>query len=120
MVPEGGLEPPRLEKRGILNPLKTQSIDANKLFGYDIKQTQYDDVSRAKTIKRKTKQASISSSILDDFSKNCYFGGRNEAMVCGYTSEDIWYDYDLPSAYTTTLLDISIPDYSKLKQIRRY
>jgi hypothetical protein len=46
-----------------------------------------------------------------------YKGGRNESFMYGAEDETIWYDYDLVSAYTTGMTDLSLPAYSEGKMI---
>ena len=40
-----------------------------------------------------------------------YKGGRNESFMYGGEESTKWYDYDLISAYTTGMSDLSLPDY---------
>ena len=42
-----------------------------------------------------------------------YKGGRNESFMYGIDNETTWYDYDLASAYTTSMACLGDPDYSK-------
>lgn len=42
-----------------------------------------------------------------------YKGGRNESFMYGVDLQQIWYDYDLISAYTTVLSNAGHPDYSR-------
>lgn len=44
-----------------------------------------------------------------------YKGGRNESFMYGYENEKTWYDYDLVSAYTSSMLLLGTPDYKKAK-----
>jgi hypothetical protein len=46
-----------------------------------------------------------------------YKGGRNESFLYGAENETIWYDYDLVSAYTTSMAKISLPAYKEGKLI---
>jgi hypothetical protein len=46
-----------------------------------------------------------------------YKGGRNESFMYGAENETLWFDYDLASAYTTALADLSLPDYNKGKML---
>lgn len=46
-----------------------------------------------------------------------YKGGRNESFMYGSENETLWFDYDLVSAYTTALADLSLPDYNQGKMI---
>ena len=41
-----------------------------------------------------------------------YKGGRNESFMYGGDDKVHWYDYDLISAYTTGMKDLSLPNYS--------
>jgi hypothetical protein len=40
-----------------------------------------------------------------------YKGGRNESFMYGAENEIEWYDYDLVSAYTTSMATLSLPCY---------
>ena len=40
-----------------------------------------------------------------------YKGGRNESFMYGAEDDTYWFDYDLTSAYTTGMTDLSLPDY---------
>jgi hypothetical protein len=40
-----------------------------------------------------------------------YKGGRNESFMYGVDNNTIWYDYDLISAYTTSMADLGLPSY---------
>jgi hypothetical protein len=42
-----------------------------------------------------------------------YKGGRNESFMYGVDEDINWIDYDLVSAYTTGMSDLSLPDYYK-------
>jgi hypothetical protein len=42
-----------------------------------------------------------------------YKGGRNESFMYGTDEDTNWYDYDLTSAYTTAMADLTLPDYSQ-------
>lgn len=48
-----------------------------------------------------------------------YRGGRNESFMYGYDMDKskIWFDYDLISAYTTSMLILGAPNYSLAKSI---
>jgi hypothetical protein len=49
-----------------------------------------------------------------------YKGGRNESFMYGCdSSETIWYDYDLVSAYTTALALVGHPKYDQGSRLRR-
>ena len=40
-----------------------------------------------------------------------YKGGRNESFMYGTDENTTWYDYDLTSAYTTSMINLALPDY---------
>jgi len=40
-----------------------------------------------------------------------YKGGRNESFMYGVDEKTHWFDYDLTSAYTTGMTELSLPDY---------
>lgn len=48
------------------------------------------------------------------FASNSYHGGRNECFYHGPTSVGMWYDYDLPGAYTTALAALRPIDYDRI------
>lgn len=43
-----------------------------------------------------------------------YKGGRNESFMYGVDTETLWFDYDLTSAYTTSMANLGDPDYRNL------
>lgn len=42
-----------------------------------------------------------------------YKGGRNESFMYGSEDQINWFDYDLVSAYTTSMAHLGLPDYSR-------
>ena len=66
---------------------------------------------------KKALQPDDSMSILEQMAIRCYYGGRNEAFVCGYTPKGDYYDFDLPSAYTTAMLGIHPLDFDRYQQV---
>jgi len=52
-----------------------------------------------------------------DFVANTYHGGRNEQFVFGATWIDEWSDWDLRSAYATTMCMIGLPNWDTTKTI---
>ncbi len=95
----------------LLKSLKDQSINLDNFLGQEVTHNFY-FCPETNRIKRKTGKESVCDAhTFDSFASICYHGGRNEAMICGYTPMDEWYDYDLPSAYTTALLDIRPLDF---------
>ncbi len=47
---------------------------------------------------------------------NAYHGGRNECFYHGPTPVGMWYDYDLPGAYTTALVALRPVDHRRIRQ----
>tara|TARA_A100001015_G_scaffold314005_1_gene422553 strand:+ start:259 stop:3135 length:2877 start_codon:yes stop_codon:yes gene_type:complete len=54
-----------------------------------------------------------------DFITECYHGGRNEQFWFGPTYKDIWYDYDLTSAYPSAMGLIGHPDWKSIKHLSK-
>tara|TARA_R110002049_G_scaffold265086_1_gene441206 strand:+ start:3191 stop:5986 length:2796 start_codon:yes stop_codon:yes gene_type:complete len=54
----------------------------------------------------------------EDFFTECYHGGRNEQFWFGPAPKDIWYDYDLSSAYPSAMALIGRPDWSTIRAIK--
>jgi len=46
-----------------------------------------------------------------------YKGGRNECFMFGIDRDQIWYDYDLSSAYTTIMSMAGDPEYDKCRRL---
>ena len=53
-----------------------------------------------------------------DFVTECYHGGRNEQFWFGPGEQDLWFDYDLQSAYPSAMSLIGIPDWKSLRTIQ--
>ena len=53
-----------------------------------------------------------------DFFTECYHGGRNEQFWFGPAFEDVWYDYDLSSAYPSAMALIGNADWDACRPIR--
>lgn len=53
-----------------------------------------------------------------DFFTECYHGGRNEQFWFGPAFEDVWYDYDLSSAYPSAMALIGNADWDSCRPIR--
>jgi hypothetical protein len=52
-----------------------------------------------------------------DFVTECYHGGRNEQLWFGPSYKADWYDYDLTSAYPTTMATIGRIDWRKVRPV---
>ncbi len=50
------------------------------------------------------------------FASDCYHGGRNECFYHGPTDVGMWYDFDLPGAYTTALVALRPIDHDAVRQ----
>lgn len=66
---------------------------------------------------RTVKQLSSTTArqLFEDFAAIAYIGGRNECFCFGATPESIYYDYDLPAAYTTAMCAIRPLDYASAR-----
>ena len=53
------------------------------------------------------------------FVTECFHGGRNEQFWFGPCFEDVWTDFDLSSAYATTMSLIGRPNWKKFKFSKR-
>jgi hypothetical protein len=53
-----------------------------------------------------------------DFATESYHGGRNEQFWFGACWEDDWVDWDLQSAYASTMAMIGKPDWDSIRQIK--
>ncbi|MFF8801430.1 MULTISPECIES: DNA polymerase [unclassified Methylobacterium] len=90
-------------------------IDLNSALGLRVeKRTLFSEQTRRyRTVKQ---IASITSrQLFEEFAAAAYLGGRNECFFCGPTSEDVYYDYDLPAAYTTAMCAIRPLDYEGVR-----
>ena len=52
-----------------------------------------------------------------DFITECYHGGRNEQFWFGPSYKDVWYDYDLTSAYPSAMGLIGHPNWDKIRYL---
>jgi len=54
-----------------------------------------------------------------DFITECYHGGRNEQFWFGPSYNDVWYDYDLTSAYPSAMCLIGNADWNQIKYLSK-
>ena len=54
--------------------------------------------------------------IYHEFACRAYHGGRSECFYHGPTDDRMWYDYDLPGAYTTALAMLRPVDHENIRQ----
>jgi hypothetical protein len=52
-----------------------------------------------------------------DFAIAGYHGGRNEQFQFGISDKEVWYDWDLESAYPTAMNLIGLPEWDKLEYL---
>ncbi len=76
-------------------------VDLNSALGLRIEARTlfYEHTRRYRTVKQLA--AITSRQLFEEFAAAAYLGGRNECFICGPTPESVYYDYDLPAAYTT-------------------
>lgn len=94
-----------------LDELKIQGIKSSSFLGMSEESKLTFNNNTGKYKRMKIKSLSGGALTLERFAIECYHGGRNEAFCCGYTPIETWYDYDLPSAYTTALINIHPLNY---------
>ncbi|UYW26440.1 DNA polymerase [Methylorubrum extorquens] len=90
-------------------------VDLNSALGLRIETRTlfYEHTRRYRTVKQ---LASITSrQLFEEFAAAAYLGGRNECFFCGPSSEGVYYDYDLPAAYTTAMCAIRPLDYEGIR-----
>lgn len=90
-------------------------VDLNSALGLRVeKRTLFSEHTRCyRTIKQ---LASITSrQLFEEFAAAAYLGGRNECFYGGPTSESIYYDFDLPAAYTTAMCAVRPLDYEGIR-----
>ena len=96
--------------------LKAQSIKKNAFIGIGKSTQKTYSPDSSKYLTRTVESITGGAATLEHFAIECYHGGRNEAFFCGYTPIDDWYDYDLPSAYTTALIGLHPLDFNHYRQ----
>jgi hypothetical protein len=84
-----------------------------EMIGREVRTQAYFHEKHRKFITRKREISSPGLEIYEQFAKNAYHGGRNECFYHGPTPVGVWYDYDLPGAYTTALTALRPLDYEK-------
>jgi hypothetical protein len=77
--------------------------------------TYFDERKRTyRTVKRDVPSPGLD--IFSTLAAACYHGGRNECFYHGPTDDRMWYDYDLPGAYTTALVPLRPIDHDGVVQ----
>ncbi len=66
----------------------------------------------------KERVSSFSRQIVEEFAALAYHGGRGESYVFGPTPVGVFYDYDLPGAYTTAMCLLRPLDYDNARSCR--
>jgi hypothetical protein len=64
-----------------------------------------------KYVTKRVKQFSPCYALYEELAKMCFHGGRNECFHFGPTEQSDWHEFDLSSAYATSLATLQIPDY---------
>jgi histidinol phosphatase-like PHP family hydrolase len=95
--------------------LEENNLDFLETFGLiKTKKTIFND-SQGKFVTKWITDKNEYLKIPDYLVSRCYKGGRNECFYFGNTEQQIWYDYDLRGAYTTSLCDIRQIDYPSMR-----
>ena len=97
---------------------KQQGIDPLKIVGKEQVKTKYWS-KKKRRYQTVTKTVSIKKLFWhEDFFTECYHGGRNEQFWFGPAFEDLWFDYDLSSAYPSAMALIGRPDWNGVRPIK--
>jgi hypothetical protein len=101
---------------GIIRRLSGGGAALAELVGRTTETRQrFDEKKRTyRTMKQDVPTAGLA--IYYDFATRCYHGGRNECFYHGPTDDGMWYDFDLPGAYTTALAALRPVDYDNIRQ----
>jgi len=85
-----------------------------ELVGRESKQASYynEKTGTYRTVKRDVPSQGLE--IYYKFATDAYHGGRNECFYHGPTDVGMWYDFDLPGAYTTALVGLRPIDYDRI------
>lgn len=95
--------------------LKEQGIKQDQFLGMETETVNVYNTHRGKYQRKKSSRLAKTALTFERFATECYHGGRNEAFVCGYTPIEDYYDFDLPSAYTTAMLNIYPVDFERCR-----
>ena len=100
----------------VVRNLSGGSADLASLIGRSlVTETRFNEKSRNfRTVKREVPSPGLE--LYYQFAANAYHGGRNECFYHGPTDVGLWYDYDLPGAYTTALVALRPIDYDNIRQ----
>lgn len=97
--------------------LKGSSLDS--IFGYETKtKTNWNvEAHKPRTIKKRI--VNVERLINEQFAILAYQGGRNEAFWSGLTPKGTYYDYDVPSCYTTAMIGLREIDYAQSFEVTK-
>ncbi|HCE2310191.1 TPA: hypothetical protein NGT30_002513 [Vibrio parahaemolyticus] len=93
-------------------------VDINSLFGYRIKSKEVWNPEKGNVLTFKRRQPMLERLLLEQFAILSYHGGRNEAFWMGLTPKGAYYDLDIPSCYTASMIGIREIDYSSSRETR--
>lgn len=95
--------------------LKAHGIEKASFLGMKTDTVNLYNTNRGKYQRKKCDRLVATALTFERFAIECYHGGRNEAFVCGYPPIGEYYDFDLPSAYTTAMLNIYPVDFERCR-----
>ncbi|MCJ2015182.1 DNA polymerase [Methylobacterium sp. J-076] len=94
-------------------------LSMEQAFSFEtVKQTVYSAVT-GKLRTRVERQSHFSRQVFDELAALGYHGGRNEAYTFGPTETGMFYDLDLPGAYTTAMCLLKPLDYANAYMSQR-
>jgi hypothetical protein len=101
---------------GIIRNLSGGGAALDEIVGRatEVQQRFDEKTRRYRTVKHAVPKAGLA--IYYDLATRCYHGGRNECFYHGPTDDHMWYDFDLPGAYTTALVHLRPIDYDNIRQ----
>ena len=92
--------------------LTEANVDWLDLFGYDL--VEVTNYTRGRYITKKVEVLKPLVHLNEQFATESYHGGRNETYQYGASDITEWSDYDLSSAYTTSLATLGKPEWERL------
>ena len=112
-----GFIPATLSSAGIALFKKTLSERSfNEIFGKELVGVKKFNKNTNKDTVIKRIESTFDNNFYDWFAVQSYHGGRNECFEVGPCVNGPFYDYDLPSAYTTSMLELRPLDYQNAYQ----
>ncbi len=113
--------PPTLSSIGVVQLIQTweaSGLDRHAVLGTENVNDPKYSKRLGRSIKLRRDVPLQARQLYESFATECYHGGRNEQFFFGAGKEGVWNDYDLCGAYTTAMLTIGLPDWTRLHPTR--